>query len=145
MTSPTVAPGAVALVAAGGAAGTLCRWGVSHLLPAGDLPWPTLAVNLAGAFTLGFLLEAVSRGGPESSWTRPLRLLLGTGFLGGFTTFSALALDLARLAGAGSWAAGWTYAGLSLVGGVLAAWLGVLAGARRRSRGMQRRRDGSAT
>lgn len=74
------------LVALGGALGTALR----HLLgdwigTAGDFPIGTFLINIVGALLLGFLLERVLR--------QDLRLLLGTGFLGGFTTYSALAVD----------------------------------------------------
>jgi len=83
------------LVAAGGAVGTLARWGLGVALPSGPpgFPWTTLGVNLGGALLLGGLVVAVARAGLPA-WVRPL---FGTGLLGGFTTFSTLTVDAARL------------------------------------------------
>ena len=124
-------PKPLALVGLGGATGTLLRWGVGHVLPIHNgLPWATVLVNLLGSFALGFLLEVLLRRGPESVAARDLRLLLGTGVLGGFTTFSAFALDLTGLLTDGKVDTALLYAGVSLVGGTLAAGLGVLLAAR---------------
>jgi fluoride exporter len=55
-----------------------------------ELPLATLLINLAGAFLLGVLLERLGRARGEPQRRRLVRLLAGTGFLGGFTTYSAL-------------------------------------------------------
>ena len=128
---PALHPKPLALVGLGGATGTLLRWGVGHVLPSHNgLPWATVLVNLVGSFALGFLLELLLRRGPESVAGRDLRLLLGTGFLGGFTTFSTFALDLTGMLADGRADTALLYAGLSLLGGTLAAGLGVLVAAR---------------
>lgn len=128
---PALRPKPLALVGLGGATGTLLRWGVGHVLPTHNgLPWATVLVNLLGSCALGFLLEVLLRRGPESVAARDLRLLLGTGVLGGFTTFSTFALDLTGLLTDGRVDTALLYAGLSLVGGTLAAGLGVLLAAR---------------
>lgn len=124
-------PRLLALVALGGAGGTLARYGVSRAVPAAA-HWPlaTLAVNLLGAFALGLLLEGLLRRGPEDDRRRTLRLLLGTGFCGGFTTWSGFAVELDRLVGDQH---PWTalgYAGASLAGGLLAALAGIALAAR---------------
>ncbi len=84
---------ALLLVAAGGAAGSVARYLVSLLalsqLGAG-FPWGTLAVNVAGSALIGLAAGAGLQG--------EARLLLVTGFLGGFTTFSAFSLETAALA-----------------------------------------------
>ena len=83
------------LVALGGAAGSLARWWVSLVLPAGSgWSWATFAVNASGAFLLGLLLEALTRPGRERRGAHTARMLLGTGLLGGFTTYSTFALEL---------------------------------------------------
>lgn len=124
-------PKPLALVGLGGATGTLLRWGVGHVLPSQHgLPWATVLVNLVGSFALGFLLDVLLRRGPESVADRDLRLLLGTGFLGGFTTFSTFAMDLTAMLTDGRVDTALVYAGLSLFGGTLAAGLGVLLAAR---------------
>lgn len=97
------------LVAAGGTVGTALRQGLLLLAP--DLerfPVTTFAINLAGAFALGVLLELLVRSGPDDGRRRGIRLLVGTGVLGGFTTYSALAAATAMLAVTGL--AGWAIA-----------------------------------
>ena len=118
-----LAPSALALVAAGGAAGTAARYGLSQAVhPWGAWPAATFLVNLAGAFLLGLLLEALARRGPDHGRRRQLRLLLGTGFCGGFTTFSAFSLEtLTLLQGGRPWTAA-AYALGSVACGVLAVW-----------------------
>ncbi|HUS24155.1 MAG TPA: fluoride efflux transporter CrcB [Candidatus Binatia bacterium] len=76
-------------VAAGGATGSMTRYGVGLLLArVTGFPWATLAVNVTGAFAAGLLYAVwLSRAAPE--W----RALLLVGFLGGFTTFSAFSLE----------------------------------------------------
>jgi fluoride exporter len=109
------------LVAGGGAVGTGLRYALTEAMPGTAAPLAILAINVVGAFALGVLLEAVGhRPGPAS--TR-LRLLLGTGVLGGFTTYSALALDTVAFAGAPLTAV--VYAGGTLVAGIAAAAAGI--------------------
>ncbi|WP_225753561.1 CrcB family protein [Actinotalea sp. Marseille-Q4924] len=130
---PHLRPSLVLLVAAGGAVGTAARYGVTTVVGPGD-GWPTatFAVNLLGAFLLGLLLERLARRGPESAGARRVRLAVGTGLLGGFTTFSTLAIEVERLAAAGRPALGIAYGLVSVAAGFVAALLGVLAAARHR-------------
>lgn len=120
--------GLALLVAAGGAAGSLGRYGLAQALPPRD-GWPvgTLAANLAGALLLGVLLEVLGRRGAETPAVQRVRLALGTGVLGGFTTFSSLALETERLLAAGAVGTALGYAVATLVGGVLLAAAGVAA------------------
>jgi fluoride exporter len=76
----------VLLVAAGGAVGSVLRFGVSTWLPTTGLPWATLAVNIVGSFALGAL---VLPSGADHS----VRLLVGVGLLGGLTTMSAFSVE----------------------------------------------------
>lgn len=97
---------AVLLVAGGGAVGTAARYLLGALTVAvtGSAEAhiaATLFVNLTGAFALGWLIEALARRGPDTGRRRELRLLLGTGLLGGYTTYSTLALDAVTLLGGG--------------------------------------------
>lgn len=88
------------LVFIGGTLGTAGREAFSLLFPPIDgVPVAIFGVNIAGAFLLGVLLDGLARGGPDQGKRRALRLFLGTGFLGGFTTYSALATDTALLFG----------------------------------------------
>ena len=85
----------ILLVMAGGAIGSAMRYGVSmvaaHRLSAG-FPWGTWIANLAGALFVGLLLGLIiARGGAGET----LRLFVGTGLLGGFTTFSAFSAETA--------------------------------------------------
>lgn len=80
----------VLLVAGGGAVGALARVGLVELFPsaADGLPWVTFGQNVVGAFTLALVLTVLT----ERTIERPeVRLALGTGALGAFTTYSALA------------------------------------------------------
>nr|WP_276610713.1 CrcB family protein [Kineococcus siccus] len=124
----------MALVATGGALGTLARWGTAHVLPpAGSWPLATFAVNVAGSFLLGLLLEALLRRGAEDAGRAALRLGLGTGFCGGFTTYSSFAVEVDGLLRDGSAGGAAVYALGTVVAGLLAALAGVaLAGARHR-------------
>jgi len=125
---------AVALVAAGGAVGTGLRAQLATALPSvHGLSWSILGINVVGAFCLGLLLESLAVQGPDVGGRRRLRLLVGTGLLGGFTTYSTLANDAARLLQDARVGAATGYALLTLVAGVAAAALGVGLAARRRS------------
>lgn len=124
----------VALVALGGALGTAAREAVALALPAADagsvgVLVPVLLVNVTGAFALGLLLEALLRRGPDHGRRRSLRLLVGTGFLGGYTTYSSLAVGAARTIDAAAPLLGLLYATLSVVAGVCAAFAGIAAAA----------------
>lgn len=123
-------PGMVALVFAGGAIGTAVREALSLAFPpVGGIPVTIFAINVVGAFALGVLLELLVRRGPDHGGRRRARLLFGTGVLGGFTTYSALATDTALLVGGEQVAAGVVYALATVVVGALASWTGILTGA----------------
>lgn len=126
-----LSPMLVAVVAGGGAVGTVLRHATTTRLGAPD-GWPvgTLVENLVGAFLLGLLLEVLVRRGEESRRGTLIRLALGTGVLGGFTTFSSLAIELERLLADGAVVQAATYAAVSGVAGVAAAFAGVVVGAR---------------
>ncbi len=129
-------PGLVALVAVGGMVGSAGRYGLALLLPPRD-GWPvaTFLVNVVGSFVLGVLLEALVRRGPEGRRELRLRLGIGTGVLGGFTTFSSLALETERLLAEGALVTASTYVLASLVCGLAACLGGVVLSARRASGG----------
>ena len=84
----------ILLVAVGGFTGAVCRHAVAVALP-GGFPWGTLAVNVAGSFALGVLLYEAHLADVLSAETR---LVVGTGFLSSFTTFSTFAVETAGLA-----------------------------------------------
>lgn len=119
-------PALVLLVAAGGAVGTLARYGLATTVPARDgWPIPTLVENLTGALLLGMLLEAMVRAGAETPRMRLLRLGAGVGLLGGFTTFSTFALEAQQLLSDGSTAAALGYFAATVLGGFLTCLGGV--------------------
>jgi fluoride exporter len=104
------------LVALGGAVGAWLRFVIGRALGAGDFPFATLAVNVAGSFAMGLLAGwLVRQGSGAEGW----RLLLGVGVLGGFTTFSAFSLELVTLAQRGALGSALLYAVLSVAGGVI--------------------------
>ena len=89
-----LSPANIALVAAGGAIGTALRYLITLIWPAAwAAPLGILAINVIGAYVLGLLLELLIARGPDVGRRRALRLGVGTGVLGGFTTYSTLALD----------------------------------------------------
>ncbi|GLK16277.1 hypothetical protein GCM10017602_07590 [Herbiconiux flava] len=120
----------MALVAAGGAVGTALRAGIGLLVhPIGGFPVAIFGINIVGAFVLGMLLQALTARGPDTGRRRTLRLLLGTGVLGGFTTYSALSSDSAVLLTSGGVALALGYGLATVVLGALASWAGIALGA----------------
>ncbi|ACE91300.1 camphor resistance protein CrcB [Rhizobium phaseoli] len=102
------------LVALGGAIGSVLRyyvgqWALRLMGPA--FPWGTLAVNVVGCFVIGVFAELIAR---RFNASMELRLLLITGFLGGFTTFSAFSLDAISLFERGEAVAGGIYIAASV-------------------------------
>ena len=110
----------VGLVMAGGTVGTAARETLILAIPTvARLPLAILTANVVGAFALGLLLESLTLRGDDSGTRRHVRLLLGTGVLGGFTTYSALSLDVAALYGLGGsalavWCLVWRALGAAL-------------------------------
>jgi len=102
-------------VFAGGALGALARTGLAEAWPvvAGQWPWVTFAVNVAGCLALGAVLVLTTPGTPR-------RGLLGPGLCGGLTTFSALQIELVTLLRDGDAALAAAYAGVSVVVGLVA-------------------------
>jgi len=89
----------LATVSLGGVLGSLGRYAVGAAIPraTGGFPWATLAVNVSGAFAMGLLVAyLVDRPGAH----RLARPFIGVGVLGGWTTFSALAVDVVQLGAA---------------------------------------------
>ena len=102
-------------ISAGGVLGALARYGLQTVWPhpAGGFPWATFVINVTGCLLIGALMVVVSG--------RPLmRLFLGVGGLGGYTTFSTYVVDIQRAA---AWVA-LCYLALTLVGALLAVWAG---------------------
>ena len=107
-------------VALGGGFGAWLRFVAGRLIPSGTFPYATLTINILGSFAMGLLAGWLARQGGNES----VRLLLGVGLLGGFTTFSAFSLEVVTLAQRGAMAAAALYVAVSLAGGVI----GLIAG-----------------
>lgn len=116
----------LAPIAAGGALGSLARWGLTTVLPHGghSWPWATFLTNVSGCLLLGVLMAFVL--GPWSH-TRYLRPFLGVGVLGGYTTFSTYELETYVLGGHAP-ALAMLYLLVSVAAGIGAAWLGLTLG-----------------
>ena len=129
MSKPTTSPpklADVALVFLGGALGAAGRALLDQGFPDNPATMPvTLWINLSGAFVLGFLLHAFARSRLPSGTIERLRLTIGTGLLGGFTTYSAFALGVADLWITGRVWAGLLYLGLTVIVGGVATLLGI--------------------
>ena len=113
-------------VAVGGAVGALARHGISTAVVEAfgpRFPLGTLIVNVAGSFAMGWLF-ALFAGRMDVS--PELRLLVTTGLLGAFTTFSTFSMETLVLLQAGRWLAGAANVALSVALCLAAAWLGTL-------------------
>ncbi len=122
-------PGYLALVLVGGALGTALRETIALVVqPIGSFPVAIFGINIVGAFVLGVVLAALALRGPDEGLRRHLRLFLGTGVLGGFTTYSALSADSASLLSQGGLGVALIYGLATVVVGGLASWGGILLG-----------------
>jgi len=117
-------------VALGGAIGSVLRYqlgrGLSYAfgpVAMTAFPWATLAVNLIGSLAMGLLAGWLSRHGESGE---PMRLLLGVGLLGGFTTFSAFSLEMMVLVERGQAAQAFLYAAVSVLAGLSALYIGLI-------------------
>jgi CrcB protein len=120
-------PTLIALVGLGGALGTALRYALgTHWLPAGSgFPRGTFIANLVGALVLGALIELLARRGSDTGVRRRVRLLVGTGFCGGLTTYSTLALETDLLLRAHRDGLAVTYAVVTAIAGLAAAGVGI--------------------
>lgn len=115
------------LVMTGGAVGAALRFGLHRtLLPiAANWPWPTFAANIMGSLAMGLLAAWLMRAGENGE---PMRLLLGVGVLGGFTTFSAFSLEMARMVERGALGMAAGYALASVLLALIALFAGLFLG-----------------
>ena len=111
---PRPDPRELAAIFLGGTVGTALRVALTRLPIAGAPAWPwiTFAVNLAGAFALGYFVTRLQERLPLSTYRRPL---LGTGLCGALTTFSTLQLELLKMIDARRFGEAAAYAGASIV------------------------------
>ncbi len=118
----TSSPAVLAVVAGGGVIGSLGRAGAAAVLAGlpGAAAWATLLVNVVGALAIGLLASRLLAGAP-AWWVRPFWI---TGVLGGFTTFSAYAMETGALLQAGAPVLAAAYLGGTVLAGIGAAALG---------------------
>ncbi|MBU6245149.1 MAG: CrcB family protein [Actinomycetales bacterium] len=112
------------VIAAGGVIGTLCRLGVSEAVGPWDgsgFPMATLLVNLFGCLAIGVLAAWPALAHERRPWARPFLI---TGVLGGFTTFSGIALEVGVLLESARVPTMLGYLGLTLAGGIAAVAVG---------------------
>lgn len=126
--SPIMASAHVAL---GGALGATARYQVGRAIThwlgpqvVTTFPWATLAVNILGSFAMGLLAGWLARHGTQ--YGENIRLLVGVGLLGGFTTFSAFSLELMLLVERGQTTSALAYAGVSVLAGLSGLYLGLV-------------------
>ena len=115
------------LVAVGGGMGAMLRYVVGQWTAANfgaGFPLGTWVVNIVGGLAMGLLVATLAR----AAEAEPLRLLLGVGVLGGFTTFSAFSLDLFTMINRGDIGPAAAYAISSVAGGVIALMAGLYLG-----------------
>lgn len=121
--------GTLAAIFVGGGLGTLLRYllAAHHPAPPGAFPWVTLLVNLSGSLAIGFLVPLAERAAARSALLQPLVLI---GFLGGWTTYSTLAVDASLLAKNGDVATFLAYLVATVAGGLTLVAVGHAAGRR---------------
>lgn len=109
----------------GGMVGTFLRYEVVMIFPPSPLPIATFCVNMIGAFGLGVLMQLLLLRGPDEGASRMIRVALGTGCLGAFTTYSSLVLEIDTLAQAHHLYIALGYGLLTVSVGILATLLGM--------------------
>jgi len=120
-----MSPMLFALVTLCGGLGAVLRYGIDAFISArtGDvLPWGTITINVSGSFALGFATGMAANAHLNEAWL----LAVGTGLLGGYTTFSTATVDTLRLLQAGRPFASLANALGTLLATVLAALAGFL-------------------
>lgn len=113
------------VIAAGGVLGALLRYQFGRWwpTPVPQFPWTTLGINVSGCLVIGcFMVMITERWSPHAL----IRPFVGTGVLGGYTTFSTYAVDIVLLTRAGHLAAAGLYLIGTLAGALLAVTVGML-------------------
>jgi CrcB protein len=119
----------LAAIFVGGALGTVARYllAAHHSTGAGTFPWVTLVVNLTGSLAIGLLVPVTEHVSHRSPAVRPLLMV---GFLGGWTTYSTLAVDATLLLQRGDVLACLAYVAATVAGGLALVVVGHAAGQR---------------
>ncbi|MBD3729011.1 MAG: fluoride efflux transporter CrcB [Sphingomonadales bacterium] len=119
-------------VAIGGGMGALARYqlgrAMTHWLGptvVTAFPWATLTANVLGSLAMGLLAGWLARHGGAHG--EQLRLLVGIGVLGGFTTFSSFSLEMMLLIERGQPSTAFLYAAISLLAGLTGLYIGLIA------------------
>lgn len=116
----------LAVISLGGTLGALGRYAVGQAYPVAPVgfPWATFVVNVSGCLLIGVLMVLVA-----DVWAgrRLVRLFLGVGVLGGYTTFSTYAVDIDRLTRAGSVGTAVVYLAATVIGALVAVYAGGVA------------------
>jgi fluoride exporter len=116
----------IAAVSTGGTVGALARYGISVGWPhrPDGFPWSTWAINVSGCLLIGVLMILNAE-----LWTgrRLVRPFLGVGVLGGYTTFSTSIVDVQQAAAHGAAGVSLFYLGATVIGAMLAVWIGATA------------------
>jgi len=118
----------IAAVGFAGTLGALARYGLGGLIAQRStraFPWETFAVNMSGSFLLGFVFTVMTEQLTTAPW---LRTAVTIGFLGAYTTFSTLSFETYRLAEDGALALAAANMLGSAAAGLVAVYLGVVAG-----------------
>ena len=123
----------LAAISVGGAAGAVARFAIANAWPAAPngFPWATFVINVTGCLLIGVLMVAIAEVWPRHRLLRPF---LGTGVLGGYTTFSTYTGDIQQLVAAGA-----ARTGLLYLAGTLVAALAAVAAALTVTRRLTRR------
>ena len=117
----------IILIGCAGALGALARYLLSHIVTAAagtKFPYATLLINVTGSLVIGLIFVLTGR----HLLSTAMQLILATGFLGGYTTFSTMSWETVQLARGGNMRASITYLGGNVVLGLLAASLGLAIG-----------------
>lgn len=124
-------------IAVGGVIGAAARYGAGLLWPtvSGHFPWTTFWINIIGCALMGVLMVLVTERYQAPPLTRPF---LGTGVLGGFTTFSTYAVDTQHLLHPATATTALLYAAGTLLGAIAAVWTGATLTRVATTRGAQR-------
>lgn len=119
------------MVATGGFVGALLRFSTFHLFPV-DSRIITICINIIGSFLLALLYTICTA---QLRWSNELKWLLGTGVLGGFTTFSTFSIDIVSMLESSMIIHASLYILLSVGGGIAAAFAGAWLGRLLRGKG----------